>query len=147
MKYITDLSEKYGGSADALVTISDNGEPVFNIAMAVNQDVLFDVRPVAEYTGEPDIKVTIDFEFVYDIISAAEKRMQTERPPWDQKFRMGDGVKQVMTQAKIITKIIGAITTGDIKVEPMSALPDVLNFMRMTAMQGPPGAEQTEGQQ
>jgi len=139
MEFITELSEKYGGSADAVITFMDGDERLFNMLIKINPKNLITVKPTDQVPSDVDVMATIDFDFLYGIISTVEKRMQTERPPWDKDFKMRDGIKEAMTGATIIAKIIGGITTGDIKVEPLSALVDVLRVMRMAVLGGPKG--------
>lgn len=141
MEFITELSEKYGGSADAIITFTDGDEKIFNMLIKMNPEDLITVKPTDQVPSDIDVTATVDFDFLYGIISTAEKRMQTERPPWDKDFNMREGIKELVTGATIIAKITGGIATGDIKVEPLSALVDVLRVMRMAVLGGPPHGE------
>lgn len=138
MEIINDYSESFGGSADFLITIDDNGEGIYSAVLTINPDVLMEVKPAKQFAGEPDVSVTIDFKFLYSIISSVEKGMQTESPPWDNKPRMKEGFKGVVDKAAMASKVIGAFTTGNIKVKPITALPKVVKIIKLMFEQGPP---------
>ncbi len=127
---IEQLSNDFGGDFDALLRVEDQGELLLQYAVKVNPDVIFAMGPAPEYEGTPDLRVTVNFDFVYGMILDDEQGRgeETEVPPWEDRGNM-DKFKGARRGAKKAFDIVGAIVTGNLKVEPMSALPRIFRMM------------------
>lgn len=146
MAKIKTIADRFGGSADLLFKVVDEGETVFNMAITMNEDVFLKIKPALEYTGTPDVTLEVDFDFVFTLIEAQEKDMrkgEIEFPPWENKPMFHGFVEKAGAGLKIFTAFVGAILTGKIKITPLSAIPNVLlsigDFMSMMMGGGPGG--------
>lgn len=118
MNFIRELSDEYGGQLDFVGTIVDNGERLYQIHVKVNPDDVIVMSPTFDMPEEVDVKVDVDFDFLYGMIMTSEKEMRGEEvevPPWERKQR--GGIKEIGTNVKMFTKVTGAIASGDIKID------------------------------
>src|SRR3989338_7596923 len=95
IKEIQEISQKYNGNVDGLIQIKDyeTNEVVFNLYAQINEEDIIKMKPILpEQVPEEDIKIEIDFEKIYSLVSMQEKEMrgeEIESPPWDKKQRRG----------------------------------------------------------
>ncbi|MEK6816473.1 MAG: hypothetical protein AABY09_02585, partial [Nanoarchaeota archaeon] len=136
LKAIEDIAKDLGGSLDGLVTIADGEEDLFYLKIAVNPDVIFKGQPIKTIDFEPDVKVTVQLDFLYDIIKKAEQHGEIESPPWDSGRRVRNMLSNALDKGMIVAKITAALATGDVKVEPLSAVPKVLKVISMATEGG-----------
>jgi len=129
MQEIEDLVSKYDdGSLDAFLTVTDNKEHLLNMDFSIDTENLIQMEIIESYTKDPDLTVEIDFDFLYNLIETTEKNMEIEHPEWaEANFK--NGVNDVMTAAQMATKITGGISTGKIKVTPISELPTAMKIL------------------
>ena len=131
MRIVNDLSGKYGGEAKVLVSIVDGEETVFQALIIVNPDIVLDFKPSTTITETPDVTMTMSFDFMYDMIMFEEKQVsggETEVPPWEP--RPSKGFKGFVDQATMFTKVMGGVTTGQIKVGPFGEMQNVMTLMK-----------------
>jgi len=141
MDLVNSLSNKYGGEAKFLLNIIDGEEVVFNALITVNPNILFKFEPMKEYTGDYDAKITIDFNFFYDLISTTEQDIRGGEivyPPWETGVKVRDMVKGAVDGIKIWYMITSGVNAGSIKAEPSDALSDGLEILRIMFERGPP---------
>ena len=136
MEEITEISDDFGGSADFLITINDEDEILYKAMLTINPEIIFRFE-VKDIVGEPDVTISVDFDFMYGIIEDIEKHMELERPPWDERPRMREKIKGAVDKGKMIVKITGAIATGKIKIKPLSAVGKVIQVLKFMFDQGP----------
>ena len=131
MDVVNSLSDKYGGEAKTLITIKDGDELVFQALLTVNPDIVLDFKSSPTITEKADITVTMDFNFIYDMIVFEEKQIrgkEREAPPWENK--PGRGLGGFVDDATMFTKIMGGVASGDIKVSPMTEMGSALMIMK-----------------
>ncbi|MCK5283608.1 MAG: hypothetical protein KAK00_09470 [Nanoarchaeota archaeon] len=136
MKEITDISDEFEGSADFLITVNDDDEILYKAMLTINPEIIFNFE-IKNIDREPDVTISVDFEFLYEIIEMIEKEMELERPPWDERPGIREKIKGAIDQGKILAKITGAITTGKIKVSPVSQIGKVTKVLGFMFDQGP----------
>ncbi len=136
MKEITDISDDFGGSAYFLITINDNEEILYRAMLTINPEIIFNFE-IKDIDREPDVTISVDFEFFYEILEIMEKPIDLEKPPWDKKFRVREKIKGAIDKGKIIAKITGAITTGKIEVSPISQVGKVTKVLTFMFDHGP----------
>ena len=97
------------------------------------------MKPILpEQVPEEDIKIEIDFEKIYSLISMQEKEMrgeEIESPPWDKKQRRG--FREIKNNAQMYFKILNIVNSA--KVYPEEAKEDVkslFNLFIKMSMQG-----------
>ncbi len=136
MEEIRDISDEFGGSADFLITINDDEEILYKAMLTINPEIIFNFE-IKNIDREPDVTISVDFEFMYGIIEDIEKGMELEKPPWDEKPRMGQIIKGAIDKGKMLAKITGAIATGKIEVSPISQVGKVTQVLGFMFDQGP----------
>lgn len=129
MERIRDLVKGYDdGVLDILVKVVDDDESIFQISMQISEENLIVVEPVETYTRTADITTEVDFDFMYSLIKTGEKHMEIEHPEWA-KSGMGNTVENIKTGTVMAGKISTGISTGKIKVKPISELPTMMKLM------------------
>ena len=136
MEEITAISDDFGGSADFLITINDEEEILYKAILTINPDIIFKFQVKDIENIEPDVTISVDFDFMYELIGDIEKQTDLERPPWEKK-RMKEKIKETLDKGMILAKITGAITTGKIKVSPLSEAGKVTQVLKFMFEQGP----------
>jgi len=134
IKKINKLSDKYGGSADFLIQVQDEDETLFKALMIINPEDIVQIEIINEdnqYNEEPDVNVIISFDFLYNTIKTFEEEAHLESPPWAKK--PARPIKKLISVGKLITKISAAVISGDIKVSPITAVPTILNSLKLIA--------------
>jgi len=141
IKEIQEISQKYNGNVDGLIQIKDfeTNEVVFNLYVQINEEDIIKMKPMPpEQVPEEDIKIEIDFEKIYSLISMQEKEMrgeEIESPPWDKKQRRG--FREIKNNAQMYFKILNIVNSA--KVYPEEAKEDVkslFNLFIKMSMQG-----------
>lgn len=129
MSVVNGISNRFGGDLQVLFTVRDEGqEDVFKILFEVNPDIIASVNPVYEYEGTPDVTLTTNFDFMYNMISRAEKDIRgarTEVPPWEGKS-IGDQFNDALMGAKMSMGMVWGVINGDIDLQPKSAIPSLM---------------------
>lgn len=132
MKFIRELSGKYGGNLEGVVQIVDGDEIIFNVYIEVNEDVIMVAKPMLpEETPKVDVTVKIPFELVFEIIEGGQKEMMgshIESPPWDRKAQPIQKVKQIISGVKMYFTVRKIISSSE--VIPTSAEEDVREFLK-----------------
>ena len=136
MKEITDISDEFGGSADFLITINDDEEILYRAMLTINPEIIFNFE-IKNIDREPDVTISVDFDFMHGIIETIEQERELERPPWDEKPRIGKMIKGAIDKGKMLAKLTGAIATGKIKVSPLSQVGKVTQVLGFMFDQGP----------
>ncbi len=130
LEEIEDLVKKYDDKRlDAHFKVTDDDKAVFNIDMTLDTEDLIQVKPVETYSKEADITVEIDFDYMYSLIETMEKEMIVESPEWSSKD-FSNGIKGAVTKGKMTGKIATGITTGKIKISPLSEVPTATKLMQ-----------------
>ena len=130
LEEIENLVAKYDDKRlDAHFTVTDDDEAVFNIDMTLDTEDLIQVKPVETYSKEADITLEIDFDYMYSLIETMEKEMIVESPEWSSK-EFSNGLKGAVTKGKMTGKIATGITTGKIKISPLSEVPTATKLMQ-----------------
>ncbi len=138
MGLINDVTEKYGGNADVVLRVMDEGEVVFNLYIEVNKDDIVKMKPMAP-DGVPaeDIRIEVEWERLYDLISFEEENMrgtELESPPWDERPRQG-AVKGFTDGVRMYLKVRGLINSA--VISPESDEGEVRDFiMSLIRMKG-----------
>ena len=136
MEEIRDISDEFGGSADFLITINDDEEILYKAMLTINPEIIFNFE-IKDIDREPDVTISVDFDFMYGIIEDIEKKMELERPPWDERPRIRETIKGAIDKGKMLAKITGAIATGKIEVSPLSQAGKVTQILGFMFEQGP----------
>ena len=149
MKMIRTISEKYGGSLDAVVQFKDltTNEVVFNLYAQVNKNDIIKITPMLpEEVSEKDVTAEIDFEKIYELIYSQEKEMRgemTESPPWDRKMQPIQGIKNIVNGAKMYLKVRSIVNSATFT--PAESEGDMKKlfkkFFSMMGKEGGPGVE------
>ncbi|MBU2638289.1 MAG: hypothetical protein KJ955_04915 [Nanoarchaeota archaeon] len=142
LKEIEDIANKFGGSAEGLLTIKDGEEDVFYIKATVNPDVIFKAQPVKAVDFEPDVNVVVQLDFIYDMARREDQHGEIQSPPWDSGRRVRHIMKNAVDNGVKFAKVTAAFATGDIKVEPLSAVPTLMKLFKIAGEGGPPAAEE-----
>ncbi|MEK6935218.1 MAG: hypothetical protein AABW67_00360 [Nanoarchaeota archaeon] len=153
MKMIKTISEKYGGSLDAVVQFKDlaTNEVVFNLYAQVNENDIIKMTPMLpEEVTEKDVTAEIDFEKIYELIYSQEKEMRgemTESPPWDRKMQPVQGIKNMVNGAKMYFKVRDIMNSATFT--PAESEDDMKKlfkgFFSMMMKGGGPGNNQDKG--
>jgi hypothetical protein len=132
MGIINSISERFGGELDLVFEISDEDESVVGLHMQINPDIIMQMNPVIDYTGERDVTLKADFDFFYDMISSMQKgqAQHTERPHWDDRPRIDEDIGGAVEGINMFMKILGGMVGGDITVDPASAWTDIIFTFR-----------------
>ncbi len=149
MKKIIEIADKYGGSFDGTVQFKDyeKDEIVFNLYVKVDKDNILLMKPMLpEELPEYDVKVEIDFEKIYDLISTAERDMRgthIESPPWDQRPRPIQKIKEIINGIKMWFKIRSLMNSAEYYPEDAEDDAKYLfkSFFSMMQKSGPPDEE------
>lgn len=137
---IKKIASNFGGDANIIFSVKDNGQDLFKMHMQVNPDVIMQMKPALNYSGEVDATLSIDFDYFYDMISGMEKgkSVHTESPPWDQQKDIREDLNGAAEGIKFFTGIVSGIVSGKVTVSPVSAWPaivssfgDLLTMMKM----------------
>ncbi len=129
------ILDEFDGSIKVLLQIEDNDEIIYKALATLDDEVIFDLKVGEDITlteDETDITMTIDLEWLYEMVSTSEKDMrgeELESPPWDRKPRMG-AFKQMAGNIKMGSKFVGGLTTGKVKVKPMGKAFKLMGFFR-----------------
>jgi hypothetical protein len=91
------------------------------------------------YEGDYDVKITINFDFFYELIQTMERDVrggQIEYPPWERGPKPGDFIKGTINGIKMWFMITSGIATGSIRSDPPGALNDGLAILRLMFERG-----------
>ncbi|MFH1637189.1 MAG: hypothetical protein ABIB71_02065 [Candidatus Woesearchaeota archaeon] len=139
LENIGKIADDFGGSMEGLLTLKDGDEDVFYIKAVLNRDVIFEAKPVKSVDFEPDVRVEVQMDFLYDIVKGSEQHGEVQAPPWDSGRRTRNMVGDVVAKGVIGARVTGAIATGSIKVKPLSAVPKILKVINMAMGGDRPG--------
>ncbi|MFH1918025.1 MAG: hypothetical protein ABIJ14_02920 [Nanoarchaeota archaeon] len=130
MKKLKSSADKYGGNIDAVVQFKDfeTNEVVFNLYAQINEEDILMVTPMLpENVPAQDVKIEMDFEFLYNLIYTSEKDMSGERiesPPWaERKIKPIEKIKEVTNGIQVFLKVRKMINSATIT--PKEAKKDV----------------------
>ncbi len=131
MDTIRKISERFNGSADIAITISDGDEILNGMVLTINPKELVRGQFLNDSTITPDVTVTLDYNFLYDIISTNVQKFEGQRveTAWwveEQIREERDEGPGIGTIIKIILRVINGVVTGDVKITPVSRYDDVL---------------------
>jgi len=141
IKEIQEISQKYNGNVDGLIQIKDyeTNEIVFNLYAQINEEDIIKMKPMLpEQVLEEDIKIEIDFEKIYSLISIQEKEMrgeEIESPPWDKKQRRE--FREIKNNAQMYFKILNIVNSA--KIYPEEAKKDVKSLFSLFIKMGMKG--------
>lgn len=130
MDKINKISERFDDGAEIIFQIEDSDEIVFQGLMKVNPEVVMRIEKVSEYDGTQDATVSVEFDFLYEIMSTVAKEVEGERvegPWWEEdKVVEIEKVKESLVAMKVISQLIVGLTSGEIDVEPTNRLDDIV---------------------
>ncbi len=133
MEQIKRISEKYNGNVDIAARFVDDGKVVFNLYIQVNENDIMKIEPMLpEEVPQEDIRVEIEFQKIYDIISLQEKEMRGERiesPPWDRKTQPVQKIKDAVNGVRMYFKIRDVLSSAN--VSPEESENDVESLMEL----------------
>ena len=116
------------GPKDGVIRMLDGDEEVYVVAISVSEENLLEVMPGEDFAGQEDLSVTIEFDFIYNMISTTEKELRVESPEWiDRGF--GDVFQETVTRGKQGAMFVGAIATGDIRVSSLADIGAAMDLM------------------
>ncbi|MBI4139373.1 hypothetical protein HY483_00235 [Candidatus Woesearchaeota archaeon] len=131
MDTIRKISERFDGSADIAITINDGEEILNGMVLTISPKELVRGQFINDSTITPDVTVTLDYNFLYDLISTNVQKFEGQRveTAWwveEQVREERDEGPGAGTIIKIILRIIEGVVTGDVKITPVSRYDDVL---------------------
>ena len=141
MEKINKISDRFDGGAEIIFQIEDEGEIAFQGLMEINPDIIMKIERVENYDGVRDATMSVEFDFLYNIMSTVAKEVEGEHvegPWWEDRNKHNGGGKKVKdgwVAVKIVSKVILGLTSGDIQVDPGDKLDDiVLSLKDMVTM-------------
>ncbi|MBT3450571.1 hypothetical protein HN448_01280 [archaeon] len=130
MDKINKISDRFDDGAEIIFQIKDEEELVFQGLMKVNPEVVMRIEQVSDYDGTQDAIVSVDFDFLYDIMSTVAKEVEGEHVegPWWEKEKgiEMEKVKESWVAVKVIGQLVVGLTSGEIEVEPTNKLDDII---------------------
>lgn len=129
MSTIRSIADQFGGDANLIINIHDQEESVVKIRIHINEDVLMDIEPALDYEGDVDATLNMDFDFFYTMVIEQEKQQRQfhlDKPEWDERPEPGRGFNEAAQGISMFFKIFTSILSGEISVDPPSALPTVI---------------------
>lgn len=138
MQKINNISNAFGGEAKILLSIKDNGEQVIGMLLSVNKDSLVRMDFSQQVSTDNDATISLSYDFFYDTMSTILKDLegsQTIKPYWEQNQFEPPQIDDALIMIGLFSKIIFAIPTGQVQVEPVNAVPAViLTFVDMISL-------------
>ncbi len=132
METIQRISNAYGGKAQILIEIRDGQEIVMKQLLSIDPENLIAVQTNEQAPQEVDIKLSVSYDFFYNMLSNIFKHSQKNqivRPYWEEQEKPFN-VDEAVIGIQIFTGILGGIFTGDVQVEPIWAIPGVIGQMQ-----------------
>ncbi len=129
MERIRRIANAFGGDARLMMQFVDEGKPLAKFLFTINERDLIDVREASEYQGNVSATISISLDFIYDVASSMAKEMEGEHvqyPYWEEHEQPIRLVDDSLVGMKIFTRILQGLVSGEVKIEPASALPNVI---------------------
>ncbi|MFH0714029.1 MAG: hypothetical protein V1722_05675 [Candidatus Micrarchaeota archaeon] len=129
MAKIRKIAGAFGGDARVVVQAVDGNTPLAKFILVANEKDLIMIKDAQNYSGPVSATITVSIDFIYDVASSVAKDMEGERldvPFWEQNKQPPRVVDEAVGAVKIFSRIFGGVINGDIKIEPISAVPSVL---------------------
>ncbi|MBI4406721.1 hypothetical protein HY571_02300, partial [Candidatus Micrarchaeota archaeon] len=129
MQKIKKIADNFGGDARIIVQAVDEGTPLVKFIFIVNERDLVRIEPADDYNGSVSATISVSLDFIYDTASAFEKDMRGEEvvyPHWERGREPSRILNQAVDVVKVFLRIFQGFTSGEITVEPPSALPAIL---------------------
>lgn len=131
MESIGRISDSFGGEAKILFEIKDESQSVVRMQLTMNKTVLvrMDFLEPSTQTENVDATIIMPFDFFYDTMSSIIRDMQgshTIKPHWEQNEFYLPEIDDSLIAFNLFGKILWAIPSGQIRVEPITAIPNVL---------------------
>ena len=143
MATIQSISNRFGGEANIVFSVRENDQEMFKMLMRVNPDIIMDIKPVLDYTGEVDATLSIDFDYFYEMISSMEKgkAAHEEKPPWDNTPpSAGEALSSAADGIAFFTGIMRGLITGKVSVSPVTSWVNIIlsftDLLKMMQMAG-----------
>ena len=126
MEKIKKIADKYNGNVKALIQFKENESVVFNLYAEVNENDIVKIIPMLpEEVKESNVKIELDFNDLYEMISTQEKEMRGERlemPYWEKRVQPVQKVKEIVNGVKMYFKVRSMINSA--KISPKEAEKD-----------------------
>ncbi len=143
MQKIKKIADNFGGDARIIVQAVDEGEQLVRFIFIVNERDLVRIEPADDYSGPVSATISVSLDFIYDSASSFEKDMRGAEviyPHWEHGQEPPRVLNQAVDMVKVFFRIFQGFTSGEITVEPPSALPAIvmtLQEMMSMMMQAP----------
>ncbi len=143
MEKIKKIANAFGGDARIIVQVVDEGKPLVKFIFIVNERDLIRIEDAENYRGKVSATVSVSLDFVYDVASSVAKEMEGEHvqyPYWEEDKRPPTVFNDAVDAVKIFTRIFQGFVTGEISIQPPSALPSIIFILQemMTMMMQAP---------
>ncbi|MFH1751715.1 MAG: hypothetical protein ABH821_02140 [archaeon] len=132
MERIKSIANEYGGEAVLELTVRDETQTYFGMAMMVSEENLIQVLNPVEVSAERDATVVMNYDFFYNMISSIEKEQRGNeliKPYWEEQMELPVDMEDIGFMISMFTRIIGGVISGDVRVEPIWAAPGAMNLM------------------
>ncbi len=143
MEKIKKIANAFGGDARIVVQAVDEGKPLVKFIFIVNERDLIRIEGAENYRGPVSATISVSLDFVYDVASSVAKEMEGEHvqyPYWEQSQQPPTVFNDAVDAVKIFIRIFRGMATGEISIQPPSALPQIifiLQEMMSMMMQAP----------
>ena len=116
------------GPTDGVVRFVDEGEDIYVVGVSVSEADLLQITPGEDFAGQEDVSVTIEFDFIYNMISTTEKELRLEHPDWIERG-FGEVIQETINRGKQGAMFAAAIATGDIRVSSFGDMGRAMELM------------------
>lgn len=138
MQVINRISDAFGGEARILIAIKDKKETVIQMLFTVNKESLVQMTPLEKgKKAKPNATIFLGYDFFYDTVSTVAKDVEGSRkikPHWEENEFEPPRIDDALMAITLFSRVIYAIPTGQVRVEPITAVPTVI--MTLTDMMG-----------
>ncbi len=128
---VNRISDRFGGQARIAIKIADKEELVSGMLFTVDKEKLIQVKAIDETTSLDNLSVTVlvEFDYFYNLLSTIIKEVEGEqeiKPYWEEEGFRPPSFNDVSIPIKMFTQIILGIFTGQVKVEPLTQVPNII---------------------